>query len=508
MFPAYPRVAYGYGPRKFCAGRSLVFARSVEPSVAYTPSRGWIKSVAGPAEEIIGHAPRQRLRAADEASLHSARGFSQCERPRELTMRLTIVIPAYNEEEAIAAIIERTLAARPGIIARSPVSAVDVVVVSDGSTDRTAEIARGYSEIKLIEFPRNRGYGAAIKRGFAETDSELVGFLDADGTCDPNFFGELCDALCEQQAAIALGSRLGPASRMPNTRRLGNRVYAAMLSVLSNRVVQDTASGMRVIRRDALGRLYPLPDGLNFTPAMSARALLDDSLPVVELPMAYEERVGESKLNVLRDGWRFFQTILEMTLYWRPARVLLSGALLCGLVTVLLAAHPIEMWVGERHLEESMIYRLLFCSFLGSVTVLLTSALHISEELQAFSPDRRRRATLTRKVLQALFSRRGLLGFTAVFGGIVLALVGPGIWSRITMGHVLVHWSRVVLAGLLTFTLCQFYVTKLIVTIIRLHVSRQRHGAQTALKSTLKSVQRRASVAPVVLAASESVVLT
>lgn len=422
-------------------------------------------------------------------------------------MRLTIVIPAYNEEQAIAAIIERTLAARQVIIERSPVTAVDVVVVSDGSTDATASIARRYADITLIEFERNRGYGAAIKRGFAETDSELVGFLDADGTCDPNFFADLCSGLCENQAAVALGSRLGPASRMPRMRRIGNRIYAALLSLLTNRVVADTASGMRVIRREALERLYPLPDGLNFTPAMSARALLDDALPIVEIPMAYEERVGESKLHVLRDGWRFFQTIMEMALLWRPARVLLSGALFCGLVTILLAAHPIEMWLTQRRLEESMIYRLLFCSFLGSLSVLLTCTLYISEELHAFDSACRRPKTLVHRALAALFSNRGLIAAALTFGALVIALVGPGLWSRLTAGHVLIHWSRVVLAGLLAFTLVQLCVTRIIVTIVGLHAARHQFARQQIHKQTLRAVAAsRPGRRP--LPAPDSVVLT
>jgi len=423
-------------------------------------------------------------------------------------MRLTIVIPAYNEELAIAAIIERTLAARKNIIDRSPVTAVDVVVVSDGSTDATAQIARAYDEITFIEFERNRGYGAAIQRGFAQTSSELVGFLDADGTCDPEFFADLCTALADAGAAIALGSRMHPDSRMPRTRRIGNRIYAGMLSVLTNRVVHDTASGMRVIRRDALARLYPLPDGLHFTPAMSARALLDDSLPIVEIPMPYEERVGESKLNVLRDGWRFFQTIMEMTLVWRPARVLLSGSLLCGLVTVLLAAHPIEMWLTQRHLEESMIYRLLFCSFLGSVAVLLACTLYISEEIHGFIRDSSRSTTLIHRALAAMFSTRGLISLTIAFGVLVALLVGPGVWSRITQGHVLVHWSRVVLAGMLTFTLGQLYATRIVTTIIRLHVARVRFNERQALKSRLQIVAERAAAAAQALPRPDAVVLT
>ena len=162
-------------------------------------------------------------------------------------MKLTVVIPAYNEEEAIGSIIERTLAARDHIIAQSPVQEVEVIVVSDGSTDRTAQIAAGYDEVELIEFEHNRGYGAAIKRGFEEGTGELLGFLDADGTCDPRFFADLSSAVIGADASVALGSRMGPGSKMPPIRRLGNRVYALMLSFLSDRPVTDTASGMRVI---------------------------------------------------------------------------------------------------------------------------------------------------------------------------------------------------------------------------------------------------------------------
>ncbi|MDO8629864.1 MAG: glycosyltransferase family 2 protein, partial [Phycisphaerales bacterium] len=219
-------------------------------------------------------------------------------------MKLTIVIPALNEEAAIGSIIERTLTARRTILSDSAVSEVEVIVVSDGSTDRTAEIAAGYDEVRVIVFERNRGYGAAIKKGFEVGTGEIVGFLDADGTCDPRIFAELCNALIGEEADVAIGSRMGPQSRMPRVRRIGNRIYALILSVLSNRVVTDTASGMRVIRRAALPQLYPLPDGLHFTPAMSARVLMDDRLTIVERPMPYEERIGESKLHVIHDGLR------------------------------------------------------------------------------------------------------------------------------------------------------------------------------------------------------------
>ncbi|MHC4696396.1 MAG: glycosyltransferase family 2 protein [Planctomycetota bacterium] len=397
-------------------------------------------------------------------------------------MRLTIVIPALNEEDAIGSTIERCLRAKETIIANSPVDDVEVVVVNDGSTDRTGEIAAGYHDIRLISFEKNRGYGAAIKRGFEVGTGDLVAFLDGDGTCDPAFFATLCSALIEENASVAIGSRMGPDSRMPPVRRLGNRIYALILAGLSNRVVTDTASGMRVIRRDALKLLYPLPDGLHFTPAMSARVLMDDRLTIIERPMSYEERIGESKLHVVSDGVRFLRTILEMTLMWRPTKVFFSTAALSLAVMVLLAIHPIETWLRLGWLEEDMIYRLLFCSFLGTMSIALLAAGVLSDSLHRLLDDEARPRTFLATILDRAFTYRGL-GITSLAAVPVLAwLVGPGIWSRLTAGYVALHWSRIVLAGLIAFGLGQMVITVLIANVLRFHTDRKSRaeGARAA----------------------------
>jgi len=389
-------------------------------------------------------------------------------------MRLTIVIPAYNEEDAVGSIIERTLAARESIIAQSPVEAVEIIVVSDGSTDRTARIAAQYDEVKLIAFEHNRGYGAAIKRGFEEGTGDLLGFLDADGTCDPDFFADLCSAAIESDAAVALGSRLGQNSRMPRIRRLGNRIYAVILSLLSNRLVTDTASGMRVIRRDVLSKLYPLPDGLNFTPAMSARVLMDDRLKIVELPMSYEERVGQSKLHVLRDGLQFLRTIGEMTLVWRPSRVFAAAAAICLLTMIVLTAHPAEMWLRLGRLNEDMIYRLLFCTLLGSFGTVLVSATVLTDALHELIDDQPRPRTFVSVLLDRLYTLKSLAILTAAALPVLAWLVGAGVRTLITAGEVHIHWSRVVLAGLLAFALAQMLVTTLITNVVRFHTPRRK----------------------------------
>lgn len=411
-------------------------------------------------------------------------------------MKLTIVIPAYNEQDAIGSIIERCLEARESIVESSPLKDVEIIVVSDGSTDRTVEIARGYPDVRLIVFDRNRGYGAAIKRGFEEGTGELVGFLDADGTCDPTFFSTLATAIVDEDASVAIGSRLGPLSRMPGVRRLGNRIYAVILSTLSNKVVSDTASGMRVIRRDALRQLYPLPDGLHFTPAMSARVLMDDQLTIVERPMAYEERIGDSKLHVLRDGVRFLRTILEMTLMWQPAKLFTTAAVACLAVMVLLAMHPIEMWLRLGRLDEDMIYRLLFCSLLGTFGVTLLSSGVLADNLHRLINGRGDPGTFIRLVWDKVYSLKGF-AFASVVGLPMLAwLVGEGIVTRVMYGYVDLHWSRVVLAGLIAFSLGQILVTVLIANVIRFHAARRSPASHDLTGRQAAAPARDTAIAP------------
>ncbi len=407
-------------------------------------------------------------------------------------MKLTIVIPALNEEQAIGSTIERTLAARETIIAQSPVEAVEVIVVSDGSTDRTAEIAAQYDEIALIVFERNRGYGAAIKRGFEVGTGDVVGFLDADGTCEPAFFATLCRELAEKKASVAIGSRLGPDSKMPRVRRLGNRIYALILSALSNKVVTDTASGMRVIRRDVLHQLYPLPDGLHFTPAMSARVLMDDQLSITEKPMPYKDRVGESKLNVFHDGLRFFRTILEMSLMWQPAKLFFATAILCLCVMILLAAHPIESWLRVGRFHEDMIYRLLFCSLLGTLGVSLISMGVLAVNLHRMVNPSPSAPSFLTTMLDHIYSSKGLAVTTLLAGPWLFWLVGEGVWTRVTQGIVVIHWSRVVLAGVMVFAIAQLSLSILLANIMRFHAKRSRTS------STLGALQARSAPKPFV----------
>ena len=379
---------------------------------------------------------------------------------------LTIVIPAYNEEEAIGSTVERTLSCRAEVMERGGVSAVQIIVVDDGSTDATLQIANAYDEIEVVSFGANRGYGAAIKEGFRRGNGDLLGFLDADGTCDPRFFGDLCAAISHDAADIALGSRLTPESRMPRVRRLGNRVFAIMLGILANRRVTDAASGMRVLRREALTKLGRLPDGLHYTPAMSARAVLS-GLRVVEIPMPYEERRGESKLGVWKDGVRFARAIIDGVLFFRPARLFLIAAAAALAFAAIISLSPIEYYLQNRSVQEWMIYRFVVAFLFGSIGFLCLSAAAIATrmtDLRLRSPDR----TFWEAGIARLFESPVLAAGAIALGVGAVALLWPGIVEYLGTGQLTMHWSRVIVAAFALLLAFQGLITRVLLRIIHI----------------------------------------
>jgi glycosyltransferase involved in cell wall biosynthesis len=233
---------------------------------------------------------------------------------------LSVVIPAYNEEAGIAEIAQRVLAIKDDL-QKVGVRDLELLVVDDGSRDGTAQVAGGIEGVRLIQHPHNKGYGAALKTGFCQARGELIGFLDADGTYPPEFFPQLClEAL--DGGDLVIGSRMsGTDSHMPLTRRVGNLFFANLLSLLGRQPVSDSASGMRVFKREVLERIYPLPDGLNLTPVMSTRAI-HEGIRMAEVPIPYSERVGRSKLSVVHDGSLFLQSMLWTVLTYNPVRIL------------------------------------------------------------------------------------------------------------------------------------------------------------------------------------------
>lgn len=251
---------------------------------------------------------------------------------------LSVVIPAYNEEDSVGACIERVLAIEPEL-QKIGLNGLELIIVDDCSKDRTAEIVKGYLDrgVILIQHRVNRNYGGALKTGFRYASGNYLAFMDADGTYPPEYYPQMVQAMLEQDADLVIGSRMaGVDSEMPITRRIGNTLFAGLVTMIGNIRITDSASGQRVLKREILEKLYPLPDGLNFTPVMSTRALHED-IKMIEVPIRYEERAGESKLSVFRDGLRFLFTILGTAATYNPVRLLGTLAVVAVILAVLIA---------------------------------------------------------------------------------------------------------------------------------------------------------------------------
>jgi glycosyltransferase involved in cell wall biosynthesis len=289
---------------------------------------------------------------------------------------LSVVIPAYNEEKGIAEIACRVLSVAPDL-KKAGVDQLELLIVDDGSRDGTADVASKIPGVTLICHPRNRGYGAALKTGFSKASGQLIGFLDADGTYPPEYFPQLC-RVAMTGVDLVIGSRMaGAESKMPLTRRVGNVFFATLLTLLSHQKVTDSASGMRVFNREILEQIYPLPDGLNLTPVMSTRAL-HEGVKIGEVPIPYSERVGRSKLSVIRDGRIFLQSMVWTVLSYNPVRILgMIGSLGIGIALLVFLGIAIARLQGVTTLGPWGVVG-LFLALISSIAGINVFALGVT----------------------------------------------------------------------------------------------------------------------------------
>jgi glycosyltransferase involved in cell wall biosynthesis len=386
-------------------------------------------------------------------------------RAQEVT--LSVVIPALNEEDGIAAIIERLDAVRTPLAAAG-VEGLEIIVVDDGSHDRTAEIAASYSNVRLLRHPVNHGYGAAIKTGFNGATGQLLAFTDADGTYPPERFPDLCRVALEQDADVVVGSRRsGERTEMPRVRRVGNFIWSNLVSIIGNRRVADPASGMRVLRSSALRRLYPLPDGLNFTPVMSTRCV-HENLKVVEVPIAYKERVGRSKLSVVRDGSRFLKTILWTSLEYNPVRVLGLAGVAAFSVAMLFALGVVALRLqGVTRLDAWGTFSVFAAVVLAVAGVSVFSlGATFNYLVSLFRREPVREGLFGRPLFKEPLDRHfGWLGALAVAGGLTLALgsLGLGVWGDWDVARL---WLWLLVSALLILVGLQLSVSWIVMNVL------------------------------------------
>ena len=233
---------------------------------------------------------------------------------------IAVIIPAYNEQDAVRGTVEQVRRALDGAAVSH-----EIVVVNDGSSDDTMAEARA-GGARVIDFRRNNGYGHALKAGIAASAAELIAILDADGTYPP----EALPAMVRLAASsdMVVGDRGRSMTNVPIIRRPAKWLLGALASFLARRRINDVNSGLRVFRRRAVVRFLPLlPDGYSFTTTITL-CMLASGLSVVYHPIAYGRRIGHSKIKA-RHFFKFVFLVFRLTLLFRPLRIFLPlGAVL------------------------------------------------------------------------------------------------------------------------------------------------------------------------------------
>lgn len=262
-----------------------------------------------------------------------------------MSQSISIVIPAYNEGKGIA----NTLAELKTMLAENDIEA-EIIIVDDGSTDDTAEIALK-SGARVLRHFSNRGYGASLKTGIPAATHRVVAMTDADGTYPFRYIPQMLKEL--ENADMVVGARTGANVHIPWVRRPAKWLLNKLANFVSGHKIPDINSGLRVFRKETVIHYFPiLPDQFSWTTTITM-ALLCDNYAIKYLPIDYRQRVGKSKI-VPWDAASFTVLILRMAILFKPLRVFLPLVLVCFAYAFVKMVIDLAV-IGDRNISASAI---------------------------------------------------------------------------------------------------------------------------------------------------------
>lgn len=242
----------------------------------------------------------------------------------ELTeKKLTVVIPAFNEEEVIGTVLDNLTKKCSDVVK-------EIIVIDDGSSDNTANIAKGMG-VCVIQHKRNKGYGASLKTGILSAKTEFVVTMDADGQHSPEDIIELYKIAYEVDMVAGWRNNLIHSKlwRMP-----GKWLLGIMANYLSMQNIPDLNCGLRIIRRDTLLKyLHLCPQGFSFSTTI-LMAFINRGYNVAFTPIKISKRVGKSTVSI-RTGLETIILILRLAALFNPLRIFLPASFIFGTLGIL-----------------------------------------------------------------------------------------------------------------------------------------------------------------------------
>ena len=230
-------------------------------------------------------------------------------------MKLSVVIPVYNEAQIVGSFIEAVLKKVPD---------AEIIVVNDGSDDNTADVA-AQAGAKVISHPYNIGNGAAVKTGIRNAVGDKILLMDGDGQHNPDDIPALLEA--SNNHDMAVGART-PKSHANLLRRFANFIYNILATYITGIRIKDLTSGFRIINRiTALKYLYLLPNTFSY-PTTITLAYLKSGRSVIYVPITAAKRTGKSKIKPLKDGSRFLIIMIKIATLYSPLSIFMPASII------------------------------------------------------------------------------------------------------------------------------------------------------------------------------------
>lgn len=266
-------------------------------------------------------------------------------------MRTSLVIPAFNEEEALPKVLEE---------ARGAVN--EIIVVDDGSRDKTAKIAEESGAI-LVQHKENNGKVAAIRSGVARAEGDIIILIDADFTYPTAHIPDMV-AEIEKGADLVLGSRFMTGGRaMPFLNSIGNRLFSLAITYAGGTTITDGQTGYRAFRREMFDTLDVDAKGLEWETKMTVRAQ-KLGYTIIEVPIVYRERLGMSKLRPIADGYRMMEALASI--FFKETSLLAGTIILPSIVLAI-----IGLLFGIMSVYEKFVYITLRHEYYPLISTLL-----------------------------------------------------------------------------------------------------------------------------------------
>lgn len=269
-----------------------------------------------------------------------------------MSVRASIIIPAYNEESGLESFLGT-------LMPMAKQKSWEVIVVDDGSTDGTAEVV-GKHGARLISHPYNKGYGAALKTGIRSASSETVVMMDSDGQHDPANVEHLVSLIGEYDMVVGARGR-GAGVRVP-----AKRLLSVVANFLSGVKIPDLNSGFRAFRKDTIIEfLHFCPNGFSFTTTVTL-AYLRAGYSVKYLPIKTDTRIGRpSNVRFFKDGYKTFLLIIRVIVLFNPLKVFIPASIVLFIIGTLFTIYGIIVFGRAPNMGILTILSSILLFFMG-----------------------------------------------------------------------------------------------------------------------------------------------